>query len=346
MKKYELEREKEKLRKSEEKYRELVENANSIIAKFDKDGIILSMNEFGLDFFGYKEEELIGKKWQETCIPRIESTGRILENLISEIYFDVEKYTRHINENIKKNGERAWIYWTNKPILDKKGDIKALLSVGNDITDRKNMEEELKESEERFRLYFEKANDPMLLVAEDDSIIDVNEAACRKFGYSKNEFLSLIIPDLQAPELRGKAGKTIKRELEKYGEKPFEVLDIDKHGRLFYVEVVATKLKLKGKNVILNISRDITDRKRLEGEIKLLYNAIEQAPTIVVITDKNGFINYVNPKFIDLTGYKPSEVIGKNPRFLKTGFLPNGTSYYPCKTLLEDIQVCRWHRLS
>ncbi|NMC77134.1 MAG: PAS domain S-box protein [Candidatus Methanofastidiosa archaeon] len=310
------------LKESEEKYRELVENANSIIAKFDKDGTILSMNEYGLSFFGYTKQELIGKKWQETCIPCVESTGRILENLITDIYFDVEKYATHINENIKKNGERVWIHWTNKPIKDEKGNIKALLCVGTDITSRKKMEEELKESEERFRLFFEKANDPIFLVSDDDSILDVNEAACKKFGYSKEEFLLLKIPDIQAPEVRGAPGTVIKSELEKYADKPFEAIGIDKSGKRFYVEVVATRLKLKGKDVVLNISRDISERKKLEEEIKLLYKAIEQAPSIITITDKNATINYVNPKFTEVTGYSSSEAIGKSPRILKSGFLP------------------------
>jgi len=59
----EKKRAEEALKKSEEKYKELVENANSIIAKFDKDGTILSMNEYGLKFFGYEEKEIIGKKY-------------------------------------------------------------------------------------------------------------------------------------------------------------------------------------------------------------------------------------------------------------------------------------------
>ena len=66
------------LKESEKKYRELVENANSIIAKFDKNGRIISMNEFGLKLFGYKEQELIGKTWLETILPKVESNGKIL----------------------------------------------------------------------------------------------------------------------------------------------------------------------------------------------------------------------------------------------------------------------------
>jgi len=99
-------------------YYELVENVNSIIAKFDHDGKIISMNKYGLDFFGYSLSELIGKRWDETIVPKYDSTGRKLENLASEILKDLDKYGININENIKKNGERVWIHWTNKPIFD------------------------------------------------------------------------------------------------------------------------------------------------------------------------------------------------------------------------------------
>ena len=79
---YSIERKKieEALIESEGKYRELVENANSIIAKFDKDGTIRSMNEFGLKFFGYTEQELVGKTWVDTFIPKMESTGKSIRD--------------------------------------------------------------------------------------------------------------------------------------------------------------------------------------------------------------------------------------------------------------------------
>ena len=133
------------LETSKEKYRELVENANSIIAKFDKDGRIISMNEYGLKFFGYTEDEIIGKPWNKIDLPKVESTGRVLENLLTEIASNVDKYTININENIKKNGEMVWVYWTNKPVYDSNGDVIAILSIGNDITKRKKLEHEINE---------------------------------------------------------------------------------------------------------------------------------------------------------------------------------------------------------
>jgi len=132
------------LKQSEKKYRELVENANSIIAKYDKKGTIISMNEYGLKFFGYTEDEIIGKNFIGTITPKIESTGRHLDDFLLEVFFNIEKYPQNINENIKKNGERVWVLWTNRPIKDENDNLIGLFSVGTDVTDRKKAEDTVK----------------------------------------------------------------------------------------------------------------------------------------------------------------------------------------------------------
>jgi len=153
------------LKESEEKYRELVENANSIIAKFDKDGRILSMNEFGLKLFGYSKDELIGKTWNETILPKVESTGKVLESLAIDIIKDVDKYRTKLNENIKKNGERIWVYWTNKPIVDENGQINGILSVGTDVTDRIKAEKQMEQNIEYFAHLVDHIRNPLAILS-------------------------------------------------------------------------------------------------------------------------------------------------------------------------------------
>ncbi|MCC7573124.1 MAG: PAS domain S-box protein [Candidatus Methanofastidiosum sp.] len=155
----------EKLRKSEEKYRELVENANSIIAKFDKEGKILSMNEFGLKLFGYEEEELIGKTWNETILPKVDSTGKVLESLATDIVKDVNKYGVNLNENVKKNGERIWVYWTNKPIIDENKNITGILSVGTNITDKIRADKQMEKNVEYFAHLVDHIRNPLAILS-------------------------------------------------------------------------------------------------------------------------------------------------------------------------------------
>jgi PAS domain S-box-containing protein len=155
----ELKRSNELLRLSEIKYRHLIENANSIILEMDTSGNILYMNNFGLEFFGYQEDELLGRNVIGTIVPQMDSAGRDLRLMINEIVNNPQKYAGNENENIKKNGERVWIVWTNQPIFDEERHLKEILCIGINYTEQKLAEEaytrQLKErtaSEERSRL--------------------------------------------------------------------------------------------------------------------------------------------------------------------------------------------------
>lgn len=132
----------------EHKYRELVENANSIILRWTREGKITFLNEFGQKFFGYTEDEIIGRHVVGTIVPESESTGRNLQPLMAEICADPRKFEKNINENIRRNGERVWIAWTNKVVFDDQRQVMEILSIGSDITDRKRAEEKLKQRTE------------------------------------------------------------------------------------------------------------------------------------------------------------------------------------------------------
>lgn len=123
------------LKVSEQKYRELVTLANSIILRISRDGRITFLNEFGQSFFGYSKEEILGQSVLDTIVPATDRAGRDLAAMMEAIFTDPLKYEHNINENIRRNGERVWIDWRNKMVFDKKGQLKEILSVGLDITD-------------------------------------------------------------------------------------------------------------------------------------------------------------------------------------------------------------------
>jgi len=139
------------LRQSEEKYRELVESAQSIILRMDRAGNITFINEFAERFFGYSQQEVLGRNVVGTIVPELESSGRDLKALLKDIALNPEKYINNENENMRKNGERVWISWTNAPIHDARGRLLEVLCVGNDITDRKRMEERLRSAQKNLR---------------------------------------------------------------------------------------------------------------------------------------------------------------------------------------------------
>jgi len=126
------------LRKSEVRYQDLLDSANSIVLRVDTRGIIRFVNKFGATFFGYSPEDLVGKNLLGTILPRKSRTGRDLGKMVRDVMQDPEEFEVNVNENMKRNGERVWIAWTNRAIRDDQGQLVEVLTIGYDITDRKN----------------------------------------------------------------------------------------------------------------------------------------------------------------------------------------------------------------
>jgi|GEM_PF-831854 len=133
----------ESIRKSEEKYRVLVENANSVILRLDRKGRATFFNEFAQKFFGYREDEVLGKSVVGAIVPAQDDAGHNLEAMIADLCVNPEKYASNENQNICKNGQKVWIAWTNRAIVNDQGEDE-ILCVGTDISARKMAEEKLK----------------------------------------------------------------------------------------------------------------------------------------------------------------------------------------------------------
>lgn len=125
---------------SEKKYRELVQHANSIILRWNADGRITFINEYGQRFFGYCEEELLGRHVMETIVPPEETSGRDLSALMAAICANPAAFEQNLNENIRRNGERVWVAWTNRFEHDAAGNVVEILSIGTDMTARRQAE--------------------------------------------------------------------------------------------------------------------------------------------------------------------------------------------------------------
>jgi PAS domain S-box-containing protein len=141
----------QQIQESEIKYRELVENANSIIMRRDIDGNITFFNEFAQKFFGYTENEILGRSLEGTIFPNTKSTKLYLDNLLSLLRNTPEKPIINENESVLKNGKKVWIAWTYRPIFDSDRDFKEILCIGTDITELKRAEQEKRDLEARLQ---------------------------------------------------------------------------------------------------------------------------------------------------------------------------------------------------
>ena len=140
------------LQQSEQKYRELVEHANSIILKMDRRGRITFLNEFGLQFFGYAEEDVLGRPLVGTLVPETGSTGLDTESLTRDLLGSPGRQSSGESRCVRKDGVNVWISWSHKAVFNPDGSLADILSVGNDVTAHKELEDELRRSEERRRL--------------------------------------------------------------------------------------------------------------------------------------------------------------------------------------------------
>ena len=179
------------LKKSEAKYRNLLHTANCIIVRTNRDGRVRFMNDFGQRFFGYTNDEILGRNLLETIVPAEDATGIDQEGMIAELLKSPDQYVLNENENICRNGERVWVLWANEPILNEQGQLREILSVGTDVTVRKRTEIELYRSERRFRTLVDKVPGAVYRCQgnTDWTIEFISDAIVSITGYAASDYL-------------------------------------------------------------------------------------------------------------------------------------------------------------
>ncbi len=249
---------------SEEKYRELIENANSIILKWDKSGKITFANEYALEFFGYSRDEFIGKSVMETIVPASESgSDKDLSHMIEDIIRHPENYVINENENITRDGRRVCIRWHNKSLFDENGEFAGLFSIGSDITEHKRIEAALRESEAKFRGIFAAESDGIALVdQETGKIIDCNDALSVMHGYSTDELRGLPVATLSAESdaTRAAIAERTRFIRDRYHKR--------KDGSVFPVEITVNVMYFQGREILIGAIRDVTESRISEEALQ------------------------------------------------------------------------------
>ena len=320
----ERKRAEEALRQSEEKYRYLVENANSIILRMDVAGNVTFLNEFAQRFFGYTEEEILGRNVVGTIMPGTENSGRDLRAMIAGIGRDPDRYATNENEAVCHDGRQVWIAWTNRAVCDEGGATVEVLCVGNDVTERKRAEEALRQSEERFRTLADNIPEVVYLCRNDEryTMLYLNEAVEALTGYPREDFLEdrISFVDLYHPDDMAAIAPAVERALGR--REAFHLAYRIRHrdGQWRWVEEYGAGV-FEGESLRLleGLLIDTTEQRSAQEERERFMHAIEQAAEAIVITDVEGTIQYVNPAFARVTGYERDEAQGRNPRILKSG---------------------------
>ena len=329
------------LRNSESKYRALAENSLQGIAIYQGQKIVYA-NPAMCQMNGYTAKELIDMTADQIIALTHPDDRAVAQERAVKRMADETISPGFEGRILRKDGTIAWVQSFSNPIeYDGK---PALLSTMIDITERKQAEEELRASEERFRQLADNIQEAFWMTdAESGKEIYLSPAAetiwerpIESLMYEPIAFINSVFPADQPAVLEA-------IEKEKRGEKvEIEYRIIWPDGTLRWVWDRAFPIFDETGKVkrIAGISTDITERRTAEQQLRKLSRAVEQTGSTIVITDTDGTIEYVNPKFTEITGYSLEEVLGQNPRILKSGF----TAHEVYKQLWETVIAGKeWH---
>ena len=297
----EIKKLKEKIKESEESFRALAENAIAGVMVYQDDYCIY-VNPVVEKLTGYTREEFKNIPFWEFAHPSIREAvkergkrrqrGEKVDPSIYEIPF------------LAKNGEVRWgLFAFSNTVYNGK---PAGVTIFFDITEKKMLEEKLKESEKKFRMLFENANDAIFIHDFEGRFLEVNQTACKRLGYTKDELLKMTPMDIDTPEYADLVPQRIK-ELKEKGHFIFETAHVTKDGRVIPTEISGTVIQFGGQPAILSIARDLSDRKQAEDFFKGLFT---NSPIGVYIV-QDGKFKMVNPQFLKITGYSEDELVDR-----------------------------------
>lgn len=294
------------------------------IIAIDLDSKVKLWNPAAEKIFGWNESEVLGQ-----FLPIILSHKKAE---FQSFYKKVLQGESHIELEVcrqRRDGSLIDISISNALLFDETGHPNGIMAIIVDITEKKQIEVALRDSETRYRLLFENNPHPMwVLDPETLAFLTVNKAAIKQYGYSRDEFLSMTLRDIRLPEdIPALIEYFYQRKLDSQSE--YKQVGVWKHckrdGTILDVEITSHSILFDGKKAILVLANDVTERRRAEAEIKRLNADLERRALAsetkyqqivelvdegIWVIDTEGTIIYVNQAMVKMLGYTESEMVG------------------------------------
>ena len=301
----------------EPRYDELFARLQLILDSMPLGGIIIDpdlrvsyWNAAAEKIFGYTAAEVLGRLHYEVTVP--ENTREYVSNILSRT-IQSNRTTFGENENVTKAGTRIVCEWHNTPLRDAAGRYVGTLAMAQDITARKQAEEKLRTSEERYRSVIQTAMDGFWLLDLQGHLLQANDTYCQMSGYSLPELLTMCISDLDENETPADAAAHI-RQLTAAGQLRFITRHRRKDGNVYDVEVSA-QYQATGNGQIVCFLRDITERRRAEEALRegeeRWRTIVESEPECVKVLDCEGQVVEMNPAGLGMIQATLDDVRGK-----------------------------------
>ncbi|HKK14305.1 MAG TPA: PAS domain S-box protein, partial [Gammaproteobacteria bacterium] len=306
----------------EEKYRSVVEALAEGVALIGADELIYACNPSVARILDVPMEALIGCRWYQVDWRRRGEDGASLNRdrhpiavalrtgqRFSEVVMRLERPSRRV----------TWVSINIRPLLrDRDPQPSAVVVSLHDITAQKEMEAALRASEAKYRALMEGASDGILVTDSEGRLLDSNRRVQDLLGYAPEELKGLAAADIYpGGELR-EVLSMFSRILSS-GPAMRQSWLLRKDGVCVPVEMAANTIEYHGVRVVQSIFRDLRERREAELQTAKLSGAVEQTADAVMITDRHGTIEYVNPAFQAITGYAGEDVVGNTPGLLRSG---------------------------
>lgn len=331
------------VRNSEQRYRELYNEAPVGYHEIDLDTRIVNINRTACELLGYSSEELLGKSVLEIIVPGERAwAGQCLKEKLA----GTRPLVAYLQVLVTQDGRELVAEIQEREHRDEDGRITGLRSVVQDVSKRKQTETALVESERRARALFDGIHDAVFVHDQEGRILDANPAACRQLGYSREELLGMTTSQIDVPEFAAGFQERLQRQLQE-GTLCCEGLHRTKTGRIIPVEVTTSTVQFDNQVAVLAILRDITERKALERtrrefaasqmrnaqEMELKNRALSESETryrqlaegsldAIVVANGEGRINLFNPAAEKIFGYESRQVLDQPLERLIPGVFP------------------------
>ena len=333
-----------RLGESEQRYREVVETQSELICRFLPDTTLTFVNDAYCRFFGKSAQELIGSKFIDFIPEELRANSiKHIQSLLGHTESDVNEH-----QVLRPSGETAWQQWVNRVISNHNGSMVELQGIGRDITAQMLANKALRESEERFSKAFRANPQPMSLTTLNEGrYLDVNESFLQMSGYTRDEVIydtSINLNIFETPQHRMSllVEPLLRDGLVRNSEMKFRT----RSGKFRTLLSSAELLEIAGEKCILVASSDITERKKLEEELRHrereFSTLVENSPDVIGRLDRHLRYTYVSPTLEKVVGLSPEELKGRTPTELGKGD-PEFAAYQVfeacCREALETKQA-------
>jgi len=294
---------------SEERYRTLAETSNDIIFVISSDDRVEYVNSFAAAMLKKPVEQILGRP-RSTLFPP--DLARRQKKALEMVF---EKGTPVRNEGvIQVNDQIRWFDHVLMPLKGPDDQVRAVLGISRDITERKRAEDALRESEEKYRTLFDSAGDAIFIHDENGRILAFNTQACEQLGYTRTELMSMTVKQVDSIDNAPHAPARIARLMEQ-GHLSFETMHRRKDGSLVPTEVNARLITWEGHPAVMSTCRDVTRRKQAEDALRESEQKhrilLDESSDPIFSFYPDGTYRYVNRAFAEGVGKSVDQILGK-----------------------------------